>query len=68
MSLNEQLLGNGKDQCGYTFIKPPDVDQMNSVYQFTTYTLTNISIDNNPLTITFSPKALSSNKQGAKLT
>jgi hypothetical protein len=35
MSLNK-LGGDGKDECGYTCIKPPAVDETNSVYQFAT--------------------------------
>ena len=59
MSLNE-LRGKGKDECGYTCIKPPAVDETNSsVYQFATNIATNIRTESSRFAATFSPGILS---------
>ena len=59
MSLNE-LRGKGKDECGYTCIKPPAVDETNSsVYQFATDIATNIRTESSRFAATFSPGILS---------
>jgi hypothetical protein len=58
MSLNE-LRGKGKDECGYTCIKPPAVDETNSVYQFATNIVMNIRTESSRFPVTFLPGILS---------
>jgi hypothetical protein len=57
------LRGSGADQCGYTCIMPPTVDETDCVYEFETnltmHDVNNPNESTNPALITFSPRMVS---------